>query len=96
MKYTQAQSDYLQAALLFKTNPVLTLTFNTPSKIHPRMRAALDALVLDDVLCMTIKQPKAAGHPGLEWTVADRAKLSLRKKISIADMDKDPLPMTVD
>ncbi len=90
MKYDQSTSDYLQAALLFKTNPALALTFHTPSKIHPRLHNALFALVGDGVLM------KGDGEPGWTFTVADRAKLSLRKKISAADMDKDPLPMTVD
>lgn len=82
--------DVLQAASLFKANPALTLTFRTISRIHPRMKAALDILVEEGVL-NRVTLPEG----GWSFTVADRAKLKETPVISMREAKRNPLPLTV-
>lgn len=89
--------DAKQAAVLFNTlaSPVFHLTFNTPSRIHPRMRAALTELV--NAGCLTEDQkPLAEGH-ALDFYVEGRqlAFMEAVPKMSLAKMKVSPLPVAV-
>lgn len=86
--------DAIAAANLFKQMPHVALTFNTPSRIHPRMMGALQELVTGGV----INQQADALGEGIKLTfrLHDPAALSTIRRMSQADQKRISLPMTVD
>lgn len=81
---------------LWKTNYALKLTFNTPSRVHPRMKAALDELIGLDII--KLQRTPLAG-PGMEshtYSMKDRSKLDAIPRMSDREMKKHSYPITVD
>jgi len=81
--------DAKSSAYLFHANPAMVLTFNTPARIHPRMRAALDELVSFGALQME-REPGGALH----FTVHNVFLLRRVPKLSAKEHQRVALPIT--
>lgn len=86
--------DAKSAATFFHHNPAVVLTFNTPSRIHPRMRAALTELVEFGALC----ENKDAGTNGIGLAFKTYNLFLLKRvpKLSQKELKRVGLPITVE
>lgn len=87
--------DALSVVPMFKANMALELVFNTPARIHPRMKDALSELTGNGVL-KEDPLPHADKSYGLRYTVASRTKLKDLKTLSFKRLKEIALPITVD
>lgn len=87
--------DIVQAAQMFHMFGIaFTLTYQTPSRIPPRMRVALDKLVADGVLD-EIKEYRCDKTFSLTFKLKDAEKLKAIPKLSLAAVHaiSNPLPV---
>lgn len=87
--------DMTQAVQMFHMfGAAFKLRYNTPSRIPPRMRAAMDKLIADGVIAEE-KAMRCDKTFALVFTLKDADKLKKIPKLSLAAVERiaDPLPM---
>lgn len=82
--------DAVAACDTFKSNPFVVLTFNTPSRIDPRMEKALIDLIAAGVITREVNGPK------WQYKVLNRPLLDQVPRISLADHKRIGLNFTKD
>lgn len=105
-EWDQAKIDALTedarcAVVFWHANPHMVLTFNTPSRIHPRMRKALTELVYfgaveEEHEPPTIRQNKPRIPGAVHFRVHNRAILDRVPKLSRKEQKRVGLPITVE
>lgn len=88
--------DAKSALALFQANPAMRLNFGPLSRIHPRMRSALDQLVDNDLLTEDIQTGAQRGGLSFYANPNQRDSIRLQPRVSMALLKKTQLPATVD